>query len=144
MLAKLADVRNSMPLPPIKPHCGLRLPPDRYCLSACNYKLRAASQPKKMMKSALESRSTLKTQIKSQQAQHAKRQLMAQAKPSLVTIPKPVFKFSSTKAVTTANTKATVAAGSSGEAKMEVDDDNTLNGGSKKREREDDEFEIVR
>ncbi|KAJ9578010.1 hypothetical protein L9F63_025129 [Diploptera punctata] len=26
------------PLPLIKPHCGLRLPPDRYCLSSCNFK----------------------------------------------------------------------------------------------------------
>ncbi|KAF2358148.1 Transcription initiation factor TAFII31 [Trinorchestia longiramus] len=40
LLLDLARTRNSNPLPPIKPQCGLRLPPDRYCLSACNYKLK--------------------------------------------------------------------------------------------------------
>lgn len=38
--------KNSTPLPLIKPHCGLRLPPDRHCLAACNYTLKSSSQKK--------------------------------------------------------------------------------------------------
>ena len=41
ILLELARSRNSNPLPAIKPQCGIRLPPDRYCLSACNYRLRS-------------------------------------------------------------------------------------------------------
>lgn len=48
VLFELARSKNNTPLPFIKPHCGLRLPPDRYCLTSCNYKLRAASQIKKV------------------------------------------------------------------------------------------------
>jgi len=31
--------RNNIPLPVPKPTSGLRLPPDRYCVTACNYQL---------------------------------------------------------------------------------------------------------
>jgi hypothetical protein len=41
ILLEVARTKNNSPLPLIKPHCGLRLPPDRYCLSSCNYKLRS-------------------------------------------------------------------------------------------------------
>ena len=41
---EIARCKNATPLPAVKPHCGIRLPPDRYCLSACNYKLKV---PKK-------------------------------------------------------------------------------------------------
>ncbi|XP_067633393.1 transcription initiation factor TFIID subunit 9 [Eurosta solidaginis] len=172
VLAKLAEVRNAMPLPPIKPHCGLRLPPDRYCLSACNYKLRAGSHPKKMTKSALDSRSTIKTQLKntgstSSGAGINKRQTVLAPKTQIVTIPKPVIKFTTT-------TKPVALSGSIGigggvnastggtegsDVKMEVDLDASAsaavgsigcgnsggdgNSGGVKREREDDEFEIV-
>uniref|UniRef100_A0A034WL27 Transcription initiation factor TFIID subunit 9 n=1 Tax=Bactrocera dorsalis TaxID=27457 RepID=A0A034WL27_BACDO len=167
ILAKLAEVRNAMPLPPIKPHCGLRLPPDRYCLSACNYKLRAASQPKKMTKSALESRSTIKTQMKNAGgASGTKRQTVLAPKTQVVTIPKPVIKFTTTTKTVTSSGPAGIGTGiivNSGadgsDIKMEVDLDtsasvavgsiggnNTSGDGSSggvKREREDDEFEVV-
>eukprot|EP00057_Strongylocentrotus_purpuratus_P010982 XP_011665456.1 PREDICTED: transcription initiation factor TFIID subunit 9 [Strongylocentrotus purpuratus] len=39
-LMEIAKQKNSSPLPAIKPHNGPRLPPDRYCLSACNYRLK--------------------------------------------------------------------------------------------------------
>ncbi|XP_055847654.1 transcription initiation factor TFIID subunit 9 [Episyrphus balteatus] len=151
VLAKLAEVRNSMPLPPIKPHCGLRLPPDRYCLSACNYKLRAASQPRKMTKSALESRSTIKTQIKSSAGGGGKRQSALTPKSQVVTIPKPVFKFTTT-AKTIALEKpqpGTTDSQSNADVKMEVDNEATNAtaigsiGGAVKREREEDDFEVV-
>ncbi|XP_017468367.1 PREDICTED: transcription initiation factor TFIID subunit 9 [Rhagoletis zephyria] len=173
VLAKLAEVRNSMPLPPIKPHCGLRLPPDRYCLSACNYKLRAANQPKKMTKSALESRSTIKTQLKNASGGGgggvgiAKRQTVLAPKTQVVTIPKPVIKFTTTTKTTSVSGSSGVSGGinvnsggaESGDVKMEVDMDTSASAavgsigggntggdggsGGVKREREDDEFEVV-
>ncbi|XP_073819619.1 TBP-associated factor 9 [Musca autumnalis] len=165
VISKLAEVRNSMPLPPIKPHCGLRLPPDRYCLSACNYKLRAANQAKKMTKSALDNRSTIKAQVKGGAGSSVKRQTVVTPKAQVVTIPKPVIKFTTTpKTVSVDGSK--VMSGSSGaagggisdtvgEVKMEVDTDtNTVVGSittvqssnssaGVKRERDEDEFEVV-
>ncbi|CAG0879499.1 unnamed protein product [Darwinula stevensoni] len=40
LLLELARVRNSNPLPTLKPHAGPRLPPDRYCLFAPNFRLK--------------------------------------------------------------------------------------------------------
>lgn len=158
-----------MPLPAIKPHCGLRLPPDRYCLSACNYKLRAAIQAKKMTKTALDSgRSTIKTQIKGAPtptaggSSAAKRQTVLTPKTQVVTIPKPVIKFTTTAKTVAVDSKqgilaATASQDSNSEVKMEVDSDNTAVGtistsssvlagsssGGVKRERDEDEFEVV-
>ena len=164
----MAEVRNAMPLPPIKPHCGLRLPPDRYCLSACNYKLRAANQSKKMTKSALEGRSTIKTQIKGSGAASggaSNRQTVMTPKTQVVTIPKPVIKFTTTAKTVAVDSKQGITIGvtqdNSSDVKMEVDADNSAigiitssssmqgtsggngSGGGVKREREDDEFEVV-
>ncbi|KAJ8969463.1 hypothetical protein NQ317_015278 [Molorchus minor] len=44
VVLELAHVRNYSVLPPVKPHCGLRLPPDRYCLSSCNYTLKSVQK----------------------------------------------------------------------------------------------------
>ncbi|CAM1310789.1 TAF9B (predicted) [Pycnogonum litorale] len=41
LLVEIAKQRNSMPLPLLKPICGPKLPPDRYCLSSSNYKLKS-------------------------------------------------------------------------------------------------------
>ncbi|KAK7070364.1 Transcription initiation factor TFIID subunit 9B [Halocaridina rubra] len=42
LLLDLSRARNSNPLPPIKANQhGVRLPPDRYCLSACNYRIKS-------------------------------------------------------------------------------------------------------
>lgn len=157
IISKLAEVRNSMPLPPIKPHCGLRLPPDRYCLSACNYKLRAANQAKKMTKSALEGRSTIKSQVKSGGGGGVKRQTVLTPKAQVVTIPKPVIKFTTTPKTVSVDSKG--MSGSSGngggmdpmgEVKMEIDAESTVVGSvttvssmGVKRERDEDEFEVV-
>lgn len=141
-------------LPLVKAHCGLRLPPDRHCLLAANYKLRAAEiQPKKLTKSALD-RGNIKN--KSTGAATLKRQNMtAMSKTQTVTIPKPVFKF-------TGNGKSTSSSGSAGasssskpqtvqnpprfphEVKMEMEDDyNSDEFQSVKRKREEDEFDVV-
>lgn len=139
VLLELARGRNIAPLPLIKTHCGLRLPPDRYCLVAANYKLKAAAQPKKMTKSALDIR-PIKTQIKSTTPMPTlKRQTITTVpKTQAVTIPKPVFKFTTTTA-SSAGTKPTTSLKMKQEIKTESDDDQM----SAKRKREDDEFQMI-
>ncbi|CAG0914891.1 unnamed protein product [Notodromas monacha] len=39
LLVELSKVRNATPLANMKPHCGPRLPPDRYCQFASNYRM---------------------------------------------------------------------------------------------------------
>lgn len=46
VVLECAQVKNYAQLPLIKPHCGLRLPPDRYCLSSCNYVMKSAHKTK--------------------------------------------------------------------------------------------------
>lgn len=48
ILIDISRQRNNTPLPLIKPHCGPRLPPDRYCLSACNYRLKSTKKPRQL------------------------------------------------------------------------------------------------
>lgn len=50
ILLDLARTKNSNPLPFVKPHCGIRLPPDRYCLNSCNYKLKSITSNSKKSK----------------------------------------------------------------------------------------------
>ena len=45
-LLEVARVKNAAPLPIPKPTSGLRLPPDRHCLTACNYKLKFKPKPR--------------------------------------------------------------------------------------------------
>lgn len=129
MLLELARGRNIAPLPLIKPHCGLRLPPDRYCLVAANYKLRAAAQNKKITKSAIENRSTIKTQIKSTPTSTIKRPVVSATKSQTVTIPKPVFKFSTTAKTVPAKVRTDV----------KIESDDPMEDGTAKRKREDDD-----
>lgn len=46
LLMGIAREKNSQPLPLVKPYCGPRLPPDRYCLSQPNYKLKTLKKPR--------------------------------------------------------------------------------------------------
>uniref|UniRef100_A0A182N6N2 Transcription initiation factor TFIID subunit 9 n=1 Tax=Anopheles dirus TaxID=7168 RepID=A0A182N6N2_9DIPT len=170
VLLEIARTRNATPLPLIKTHCGLRLPPDRYCLSACNYKLRAAQQSKRMSKSALEGRSSLKSSkaasgAGSDSGSVKRPSVQSTPKTQVVSIPKPVFKFSSpskttlnppaiTKPVKTSVTSTGlggsngVSAGNGGasggvDIKMETDDQFDESTIGSKRKREEDDFEIV-
>lgn len=168
VLLELARSKNMAALPLIKPHCGLRLPPDRHCLLSANYKLRAAEiQPKKMTKSALD-RSSGKN--KSTGATILKRQSVATIpKTQTVTIPKPVFKFSgNSNAKSTAGTTTTPSSASAPSAlpkvvppssaapaaapsksvedvKMELDEEynSSDSKGLKRKHEDDDEFEMV-
>lgn len=103
VLFEVAKQRNCQPLPTIKPHSGLRLPPDRHCLLAANYKLRAAASQaptKKLVKSALDG-STIKTKLVSSGSGNSSPVTTVIKKPNLsqtvnkgasVSIPKPTFK----------------------------------------------------
>ncbi|KAI5696921.1 hypothetical protein M8J76_014126 [Diaphorina citri] len=42
VLLQLAAERNAVPLPAVKPHCGIRLPPERFCLHQADYALASA------------------------------------------------------------------------------------------------------
>lgn len=44
VLLDVARAKNNIPLPFVKPHNGLRIPPDRYCLNATNYRLKNAAK----------------------------------------------------------------------------------------------------
>lgn len=146
----MARNRNATPLPIIKTHCGLRLPPERHCLLSANYKLRASEiQPKKLTKSALD-RGT----PKSKTAPTAfKRQSMGNpSKGQNVNIPKPVFKFSGNSNAKSNGTSAprtptinTQQIKFEPDIKMEMEDDyGDLRGIKRKREDEDDDdFETV-
>lgn len=108
VLLEVAKQKNTQPLPTIKPHSGIRLPPDRHCLLAANYKLRAASsqaQTKKLVKSALgEGISTIKTKLSIGASSPStptiqKKPTLGQTvnkNQSIVSIPKPVFKVAKT------------------------------------------------
>jgi transcription initiation factor TFIID subunit 9B len=108
VLLEVAKQKNSQPLPTIKPHSGIRLPPDRHCLLAANYKLRAATSQaptKKLVKSALgEGMSTIKTKLTTSAAAvpspaTIKKPTLGQTVnkgQSIVSIPKPVFKVAKT------------------------------------------------
>jgi transcription initiation factor TFIID subunit 9B len=129
----IARTKNNTPLPPIKAASGLRLPPDRYCLSACNYKLRAAVPMKKVVKGGFDpSKNPLKSGALKKQNPTS-----APPKTQNINIPKPVFKFSSTKP---AAAKPKLVESEQQEIKMEVDEAEI---GGMKRKREDDDFEIV-
>lgn len=43
-LLEVARQKNQTPLPLIKPYTGPRLPPDRYCLTAPNYRLKSTQK----------------------------------------------------------------------------------------------------
>ncbi|XP_065349530.1 transcription initiation factor TFIID subunit 9 [Cloeon dipterum] len=55
LLMEMAKSRNSIPLPPMKQQNGLRLPPDRFCLSSCNYKLQSTKKVSKTNSSLISS-----------------------------------------------------------------------------------------
>nr|XP_026501008.1 transcription initiation factor TFIID subunit 9 [Vanessa tameamea] len=142
VLLELARVKNVNPLPLIKPHCGLRLPPDRYCLSACNYRLKPATK-KVVVKSSIPTTPTIKTMTTSKpggpQNVVVKRPpgaiVNVTSKPSVV--PKPVLKFtSSSKVVAKPAVRVTAGPSSQGPIKMEVDEV------SQKRKREDDDYDM--
>ena len=49
---EISKHKNSQVMPLIKPYTGLRLPPDRYCLSAPNYRMSSHKAVKKVKSSS--------------------------------------------------------------------------------------------
>ncbi|XP_001608253.1 transcription initiation factor TFIID subunit 9 [Nasonia vitripennis] len=89
VLLDVAKVKNSVPLPFVKPSYGLRLPPDRYCLNGTNYKLKPP--PKKTGKLSLAG-----SRMNSPGYSIVKRPgtLTTISRTQSISIPKPVFKVS--------------------------------------------------
>lgn len=141
VIIECARNKNSTPLPLVKPHCGLRLPPDRHCLAACNYTLKSSLQRKKTNFSG-SSMSSGKLITKPGLSYIKKTNPVGITKQA-VTIPKPVTKTSSAKTEPqkttfkpkiqiTQNVPISMGSGSSDVVPMEVDN-------SLKRKREDSE-----
>ncbi|CAH0589291.1 unnamed protein product [Chrysodeixis includens] len=142
VLLEISRVKNVNPLPLIKPHCGLRLPPDRYCLSACNYRLKQATK-KPITKTTISAVPSLKTvttpKPPPQQNVVVKRPSgtivnVSASKPTVV--PKPVLKFTSGSKVVAKPAVRVTAGPSSHLVKMEIDEQT-----AQKRKREDDDYE---
>ncbi|XP_047032059.1 transcription initiation factor TFIID subunit 9 [Helicoverpa zea] len=143
VLLEISRVKNVNPLPMIKPHCGLRLPPDRYCLSACNYRLKPAFK-KAAPKPTISAVPSIKTATTSKPAATPNVVVnrppgtivkVATSKPTVV--PKPVLKFTSgTKVVAKPAVRVTAGPSAHTPVKMELDDPV-----SQKRKREDDDYE---
>ncbi|XP_072944678.1 transcription initiation factor TFIID subunit 9 [Epargyreus clarus] len=142
VLLEIARVKNVNPLPLIKPHCGLRLPPDRYCLASCNYRLKAAAK-KTIVKPPVPSTPNIKTVTSAKatpgQGMSMKRPqgiINVSAKPNVV--PKPVLKFTSgSKVVAKPAVRVTAGPSSQTQVKMEVDEM-----GAQKRKRDDDDYDM--
>lgn len=87
--------KNSTPLPLIKPHCGLRLPPDRHCLAACNYTLKSSIQKKQKTNFSISGGSSaLKLATKPGLSYIKRSNPMGVTK--AVSVPKPITKITST------------------------------------------------
>ncbi|XP_063229544.1 transcription initiation factor TFIID subunit 9 isoform X2 [Bacillus rossius redtenbacheri] len=160
LLLEVARSKNCLPLPLIKPHCGIRLPPDRYCLFSCNYHLRNTKKPhqKQMMHHAgsggFLGGPTMghaglgggpgKTHGKQQQPGNVSivklpSTLATVARTQAVTIPKPVIKFSS--GATTGKPVAKPKIQISSAPVMSVGKSEDIMTGTK-RKHEDDDYDV--
>ncbi|KAK9738542.1 Transcription initiation factor IID, 31kD subunit [Popillia japonica] len=139
--------KNNSPLPLIKPHCGIRLPPDRHCLNSCNYTLKSNQKKPNKINFSLTSASPAMKVAAKQNINYIKRTNTIGMNKQTVTIPKPVTKISTSitsvqpqktvlkpKIQITQNVAVTSASVSS---LMEVE-----NNGGVKRKREEDSDNI--
>lgn len=92
IVMECARNKNNSPLPLVKPHCGLRLPPDRHCLAACNYTLKSSNQRKKTNYSA-SGNTAVKIGTKPGLS-YIKRTNTTGVTKQAVTVPKPITKIS--------------------------------------------------
>lgn len=91
VVMECARNKNNSPLPLVKPHCGLRLPPDRHCLAACNYTLKSSNQRKKTSYSG-SGNTTIKIGAKPGLS-YIKRTNPTGVTKQAVTVPKPITKI---------------------------------------------------
>ncbi|KYM77548.1 Transcription initiation factor TFIID subunit 9, partial [Atta colombica] len=150
VLLDVARTKNNIPLPFVKPNNGLRLPPDRYCLNAPNYRLKNAT--KKVIQKSGHSlvnnqsggqpRSKIEGNKTSVSIVKRPGTLATVARTQTISIPKPVLKFStaatSTTTVKTQVTKPKIQITSNQTlptVKMETDE-------SLKRKREEEDYDM--
>ncbi|TSP68521.1 Transcription initiation factor TFIID subunit 9 [Bagarius yarrelli] len=125
-LLEVARQKNQTPLPLIKPYAGPRLPPDRYCLTAPNYRLK--SLQKKTMGSKVGTPVSLTgqrftVQIPSSQASAAKS--VTQSTPGTVqnVLINPSLIGSKNILITTTNMVSQNSSSDSGSLKRKHEDD---------------------
>lgn len=144
VLAEVARTKNNTPLPFIKPHCGIRLPPDRYCLSASNLKLKMPQKKNNVVKATLAGTMADRT-IKMAPKPGLgvlKRTLSTVSRTQTVTIPKPITKTTPQPQVkTTIKTKAEMLT----QTLMNIQPSGSIEDetNSLKRKREEDDYEII-
>lgn len=140
ILLELARNKNKSPLPLVKPHCGLRLPPDRHCLNSCNYTLKGPAKKggKGANFSIAGGAAGLKLAAKSN-VNFIKRTSSMGITKQTVNIPKPVTKVmtnsaaNATQQKTVLKPKIQITQSSINTTPMDIDT------GSLKRKRQDDE-----
>ncbi|KPJ12838.1 hypothetical protein RR48_10468 [Papilio machaon] len=143
VLLELARTKNVNPLPLIKPHCGLRLPPDRYCLTACNYRLKVPTKKSitKPPPTPVVKTMTTPKPLSSQQNVVVKRPsgaIVNVSSSKANVVPKPLLKFTSgSKVVAKPAVRVTAGPSSQGPLKMEIDEP-----GAQKRKRDDDDYDM--
>ncbi|XP_022908387.1 transcription initiation factor TFIID subunit 9 [Onthophagus taurus] len=93
VLLECSRNKNHSPLPLIKPHCGLRLPPDRHCLSSTNYILKGNQKKHKINFTIANASPPMKVATK-QNINFIKRTNAIGINKQTVTIPKPITKIS--------------------------------------------------
>ncbi|XP_043791036.1 transcription initiation factor TFIID subunit 9 isoform X2 [Apis laboriosa] len=149
VLLDVARAKNNIPLPFVKPSNGLRLPPDRYCLNATNYRLKNAT--KKVVGKQLHSlvgnniqggQSKIKVESNKSGLSIVKRPgtLATVARTQTISMPKPVLKFSAGGGTTVkaqvSKPKIQISSGQTmPPVKMEVEE-------PMKRKREDDDYDV--
>ncbi|XP_012276880.1 transcription initiation factor TFIID subunit 9 [Orussus abietinus] len=154
VLLDVARAKNNIPLPFVKPNNGLRLPPDRYCLNSTNYRLKYTSKKihryeNKPLHAVVgnnltSNQSRIKVENSKSGLSIVKRPgtLATVARTQTISIPKPVFKFS-TGSTGTTTVKTQVAkpkiqmstSQSVPSVKMEMDE-------SLKRKREEEDYDV--
>jgi len=140
VLLEVAKIKNSQPLPFVKPSYGLRLPPDRYCLNGTNYKLK--SMVKKSVKTGNATGGRSYSIVKRSGT------LSSLSRPQHITLQKPPIKTINSntnstmihqqmkpKMPPTSESGSAAAALPSSEVKSEPDESN-------KRKREDDDYDV--
>ncbi|XP_046472443.1 transcription initiation factor TFIID subunit 9 [Neodiprion pinetum] len=153
VLLDVARAKNNIPLPFVKPNNGLRLPPDRYCLNATNYKLKNAA--KKIVGKPLHAivgnnfsggQPRIKIEPNKTGLSIVKRPgtLATVARTQAITIPKPVFKFT-----TGAGTGAPGGKPAVGKPKIQISSSQPVSvikmetDDSSKRKREEEDYDIA-
>lgn len=102
VLLDVARAKNTIPLPFVKPNNGLRLPPDRYCLNATNFRLKNTTKKvvQKPTHSLVSNNSSAGQRVKMEGNKTGlsivKRPgtLATVARTQTISIPKPVMKYS--------------------------------------------------